>query len=368
MEPGQADQARAPGCLGMSAPDAGAAHDVIAHQSISNCLSLHSRGVDRASRAMIADAYHDGATVDYGFFQGPAAELADILAGAQADTPPTLHRTSNMWIRVDGDRAVSESYVIAYVGQEGAQRLVFGRYLDRHALVEGQWRIAHRTYVLDANINRPDTSLPFMAATGLADFGARGGKQGQDVGTALLNHHRLVSQLNSGGNPVEANALDAACSRLAILDLSNAYARGVDRGDAALLRTIFHDDAVVMCGIANGDGVSFPDAIVAHCRQHLVRCFHSMSNSWVEVHGDEAAGEHYVIALATAGDNDIFTGGRYIDRYERRDGVWKISSRSFVCDWTSVQPATFESDGFYGPLATRGSFDRNDPIYAIWPS
>ena len=29
---------------------------------------------------------------------------------------------------------------------------------------------------------------------------------------------------------------------------------------------------------------------------------------------------------------DLITGGRYIDRYERRDGEWKIRHRTFVVD------------------------------------
>ncbi|MFN4135059.1 MAG: nuclear transport factor 2 family protein [Novosphingobium sp.] len=94
----------------MTGPD-----DLVARHGILNALAAHSRGVDRADANLLASAYHEGATVDYGFFAGPAATLVDILAGAQKSAPPTLHRTSNCWIRVDGNAATSESYVIAYV-------------------------------------------------------------------------------------------------------------------------------------------------------------------------------------------------------------------------------------------------------------
>ena len=66
-----------------------------------------------------------------------------------------------------------------------------------------------------------------------------------------------------------------------------------------------------------------------------------MTNHWIEIEGDAAVGESYVIAYQqTAGEapQDVMTGGRYIDRYERRDGEWKISHRTFVMDWTTSSP------------------------------
>jgi len=34
---------------------------------------------------------------------------------------------------------------------------------------------------------------------------------------------------------------------------------------------------------------------------------------------------------------DMLIGGRYFDRYEKRDGVWKFSYRSIVADWAYPQ-------------------------------
>ena len=77
-------------------------------------------------------------------------------------------------------------------------------------------------------------------------------------------------------------------------------------------------------------------------------------------------GESYVIAMATAGGSDVMTGGRYIDAFERRNGKWKFKSRSFVIDWSSTQPVSYESGGMYAALTTRGSYGRGDPVYAFW--
>lgn len=345
--------------------------DLASRHAIANILARHSRGVDRADEALLAGAYHAGATVDYGFFQGAAQELAAILAQAQRNALPSLHRTSNMWVRVDGDDAVSESCVIAYVEEPEQQRLVMGRYLDRHARRDGRWALTHRTYVMDTNVNRTNSCARPAPSADPATFALQGGKGASDPGSALLVHHLLSPApvaSNKGTPAMPEDIIDAVLSRAAIEDLVCAYARGVDRGDARLLRSIFHDDATVMCGIANGRGPEFADAIVAFVTGNLDRCFHSTSNSWIEVDGDAGAGEHYVIAHMTAGGQDIMTGGRYIDRYERRDDVWKIASRSFVMDWNSTAPSSFQPDGFYDALTTRGCFGRSDPVYTVWPS
>ena len=38
-------------------------------------------------------------------------------------------------------------------------------------------------------------------------------------------------------------------------------------------------------------------------------------------------------------ETDLFVSGRYIDRYERRGGVWKIAHRSELVDWVRSEPA-----------------------------
>ena len=55
------------------------ADDLIARHGILNALASHSRGVDRADANLLGSAYHADATVDYGFYAGPAATLGWIL-------------------------------------------------------------------------------------------------------------------------------------------------------------------------------------------------------------------------------------------------------------------------------------------------
>jgi len=345
------------------------AHDLIARHGIGNALATHSRGVDRADVNLLASSYHPDATVDYGFFAGSASTFAAILAEAQKASAPTLHRTGNIWIKVDGARAISESYVIAYVEDADTQRLVFGRYLDRLAARDGEWRLTHRTYVLEGNTNRPTSVIRADPQVNFLHFVPQGAKGAADPGRALL----ALSQASiPGATPMtvqpDALALDAALSRAAIHDLSMAYARGVDRADAALLKSIFHEDSTVISGVINGPGEQFADQITAYVSANLDYCVHSVANEWVEVKGDHAVGELYVIAQMTAGGQDVMTGGRYIDTYQRRNGTWKIKTRTFVADWNTTHPSTLQKDGFYEALKTWGSWGKSDPVYAHWAS
>ena len=165
-----------------------------------------------------------------------------------------------------------------------------------------------------------------------------------------------------------AAALDAALSKLAIHDLSMAYCRGVDRADVELLKSVFHEDSTVLTGAFNGSGPAFCEHITTTCPGNMDYCFHSVANQWIEVKGDHAVGEHYAIAHVTAGGNDLMVGGRYVDSYERRDGVWKIKSRTFVYDWTTTHPTTNMQGDFYAALKNRGEWGKGDPVYALWAS
>jgi hypothetical protein len=160
--------------------------------------------------------------------------------------------------------------------------------------------------------------------------------------------------------------IDGLLSRQAIHDLLMAYARGVDRADAALLESIFHPDATVVTGVIDGTGSEFARAIVEHVRKRLDRCFHAIANQWVQVCGDRAVGESYVIAITTAGAQEGVIAGRYINEFERRNGVWKIRSHIIVMDWSTTRPASSGDDGMFKAIKARGCYGRSDPVYRYW--
>jgi ketosteroid isomerase-like protein len=341
-------------------------------QAIANVLARHSRGVDRADEGLLAGCYHPDGTVDYRFYAGPARDFAAILTGAQKAQPVTLHRTAQMWIEPDGARAASESYVMAYASSAGeggpaTQHLICGRYLDRHERRDGEWRLSHRTYVLDTNVNW--TGGGALPGLGTPDHQVPiGGHGAADAGIALLTQAHARNK-GKGSQPMthDANTIDAVISRQQIADITMAYCRGVDRADVALLTSVFHDDAVVVSGAFNGSGPDFARAICKLAEETYEQTFHSIANQWIEVEGEGAVGETYVIAVSTTRDGtDTLTGGRYVDRFERCAGRWAIAERTFVLDWTRSEASTRDmAGGMYGALDLHGSRGPADPVYAF---
>ncbi|MEC3910991.1 nuclear transport factor 2 family protein [Sphingobium sp. CR2-8] len=150
---------------------------------------------------------------------------------------------------------------------------------------------------------------------------------------------------------------DTARSHQQIVELTLAYCRGVDRADETLLKSIFHDDSVVVSGAFDGNGQQFASEICAIVRAVFDQTLHSIDHQWIEVTGDTAIGETYVVAVSTMtdlerGKSEMLTGGRYLDRFTRRDGVWKFSARRFVSEWSRVDGTSCTDEA---PSATQGS-------------
>jgi SnoaL-like domain len=156
--------------------------------------------------------------------------------------------------------------------------------------------------------------------------------------------------------------LDTVLARAEITDLLGKYCRGVDRVDEATLRSIYHDDAVedrgedLFIGPAQ-EWVGWTLGLLpAFAATH-----HAIQNILIDVDGDVAHGETYFTAYHRfggaaesegevttddvawpEGGTELLLAGRYLDRFERRDGVWKIAYRKMVCDWCRTQEAADE--------------------------
>ncbi len=350
---------------------------LIDRQGIEEALANHSRGVDRADAVLLGSAYHEDGEVDYGSFVGPASEFVSFLSAAQKTARPSLHRTSNISIHIKGHKAVSESYVIAYVEDEETQRMVLGRYLDSHEKRDGVWRLTKRVYSLEGNTNKPNNAARPDPAMLDDHFVPQGGHGAGDAGRVLM----ALAQAKNASQPQpqkqeapkmsqesEQTKLDIALSKIEIHELCMRYSRGVDRADSALLASIFTDDSTVISGVFNGNGKEFANHICEFVKNNSDYVFHSIANEWVRVTGDEAVGEHYVIAMMKADGQDVMSGGRYIDRYVRLEGEWKIKERVFVVDWNRTDPSTFQDDGFYEGLKQRAQWGKDDPVYQLWES
>ncbi len=164
-----------------------------------------------------------------------------------------------------------------------------------------------------------------------------------------------------------------------IHDCLMRYSRGVDRLDRELILSVYHDDAVDDHGVFVGGPEAFADWVIdMHSRTHMSHQ-HCIFNVSVDLDGEVAHTESYYMFIGMNRDGKPLaqSGGRYLDRLEKRNGRWAIADRVCLRDWAPLEtiPASLDQssmtavknlpDGVKrlmqeGPQTSR---DRNDPSY-----
>ena len=118
--------------------------------------------------------------------------------------------------------------------------------------------------------------------------------------------------------------------RAEILAALHRYTRGVDRHDRELMLSAYWPDAFDEHGVAEDYAAGFVDWAIGWHGEHQTKHHHAISNHTVEIDGDVAHGETYYAFWAENRQGPpSLCFGRYIDRFERRDGRWAIAHR--VC-------------------------------------
>ena len=113
-----------------------------------------------------------------------------------------------------------------------------------------------------------------------------------------------------------------------------------------------------------GLGLEFARWIVDWERENIKQCQHLIGNFSCELRGDVAFTETYCISFSEdMSGNNATVYNRYIDRFERRAGVWKIADRLVVLDLTRTEPATKPFGDVPGWDFAWGTRDRTDPSY-----
>lgn len=115
------------------------------------------------------------------------------------------------------------------------------------------------------------------------------------------------------------------------------YCRGADRADMPLLRSAFHDD----CMIEHGKFAGNPDEFVAWAEPlhaSALTTQHCLLNHTVELDGGTAHVETYFMftRMNPSGTPLTLNGGRYIDRFDKKDNQWRIAARATLRDWAMV--------------------------------
>lgn len=142
--------------------------------------------------------------------------------------------------------------------------------------------------------------------------------------------------------------LQALIDKQEISELCARYMRALDRVDIEMLRSVYHDDATDHRGFFDGKASDF-----IHVAMEMINgcesTQHLLGQINIDLEGDMAFGEVYFQAYHRVIEDekveDFVIWGRYIDRYEKRSGVWKIAHRTMLVD-----------------------FDRTDPVADVWSS
>lgn len=155
---------------------------------------------------------------------------------------------------------------------------------------------------------------------------------------------------------VEQFSAERIADRMRIEHVMYRWCRAVDRLDKAGMLSVFHPDAIDSHGPYIGPADGLVDWILERHRG-ITFSSHFLGNMLIEfVTEDLALVETYVrtnqrypahakaqIAQFTGGESgsdgrevDVFTNSRYLDRFERRNGEWRIARRTVIQDWKAL--------------------------------
>lgn len=155
--------------------------------------------------------------------------------------------------------------------------------------------------------------------------------------------------------------------RLAISDVLHRHSRGLDRGDATLIRDCYWPDAEVDYGAYKGPAHAFADLVVQALGNAYELTRHALSNTLFAFERNGARTESYVDAnhLLPGGERELRVGSRYLDLLERRGDEWRILHRQVIIDWSqgSDFPDERESEAFVA--FSKGRNDAGDPLHAF---
>lgn len=163
----------------------------------------------------------------------------------------------------------------------------------------------------------------------------------------------------------------------AIRDIVAAYAHAVDRRDWGMMAALFHADATFAFGSIEGSWRDF----VVQARAIIDPCLatqHQLGQTLIGSDRPEVAiGETYMTAMhiVPAGYPlaDVFAdrgetyaaiiAGRYVDRFEKRGGEWRIARRQGLYDWREYREIGAANLSAM-PEGACGYHDERDPATA----
>ena len=160
--------------------------------------------------------------------------------------------------------------------------------------------------------------------------------------------------------------IQEAKDRQDIQDCLLRYTRGVDRHDKDLMKSAYHIDAVDEHGVTCGGPEEFCSWAISYHAECQRQHHHIISNMHLDLDGEVAHGETYYMFW---GDNRVgpptLAFGRYIDRFEKREGVWAIARRVCVTEQATTLAEAELPPQFLAAMNSTGPSvrDRRDISY-----
>jgi len=325
-------------------------------QSCLDTLARYTRGVDRCDPEIVASTYHPDAYDDHGGYQGDAQGFVEWVKPTVMDTfTCTMHKLGNQLIVVDGapgsERAFAETYAIAHHvlgdAEEPSDFVMGVRYVDELEDRGEGWKIADRRMTFEW-----ERSVLIGSQAEYPGF-SRGQRDGSDPVVA-------------SGAQVSVPAgthIELAADRAEIYAVLVRYCRGVDRRDPAMIRSTYHPDAFDDHGTYQGDLEGFVTFVEKEVWSRFRTTMHKLGQALIEVDGDSAASETWAICHHVAAENgrdtaDSVMGIRYLDRFERRAGEWRIARRELRWEWIRHDALDPLDESW-----THGTASSDDPVF-----
>jgi SnoaL-like domain len=144
--------------------------ELLDRKACEDVLLRYGRTLDWLDGEGQAECFWPDADIDYGFFRGKGEDWVPMVMSIEEASAVRWHVSTGILVKVEGDRARSESYglTMGVSESENGEReshLFGGRYLDELEKRDGTWRISRRTYVADVAHQFPD-ALPAIIESG----------------------------------------------------------------------------------------------------------------------------------------------------------------------------------------------------------
>ena len=163
--------------------------------------------------------------------------------------------------------------------------------------------------------------------------------------------------------------IDDLLAREEITDVIKRLARATDRMDTEVIAACYHPDSFDDHCWFRGTGTEFAAWVGTTMTRWNATMHFIGSPHFRAMDGDVAQVDTYCIAhhIARSGKQapmkDMVLGLRYVDRFERRAGVWLIAKRVCVFDFSYTVPFDPARSFQYEPEAVFGARDRTDLTY-----